>query len=340
MHDVAALAGVSLKTVSRVVNGEAGVSTELTDRVNRAAAQLDFRPNLAASSLRRADGKTDTIGLLLEDVANPFSSAVHRAIEDAARRRGVLVLASSLDEDAERERLLTRAFVSRRVDGLIIVPAGPDQSYLLSERRAGLALVFIDRPPGFLDADAVLAANREGARTGVRHLLEHGHRRVAFLGDMRSISTARDRFVGYGDALRGAGIALDASLVRHEIRSIEQADAVTRELLMGEPGLAPTALFTSQNLITIGAIKALRDLGRQHTVALVGFDDVLLGEFLEPGLTVVAGDPMAVGEAASDLLFRRLDGDTSPTQRRIIPTRLIVRGSGEIPPPAAVGQRP
>ena len=167
MHDVAALAGVSLKTVSRVVNGEPGVSADLVARVNRAAAQLDYRPNLAASSLRRTDGKTATIGLLLEDVANPFSSAVHRAIEDAARRRGVAVFASSLDEDPERERQLTRAFVSRRVDGLIIVPAGPDQSYLLSDRRAGLALVFIDRPPAFLDADTVLAANRDGARTGV-----------------------------------------------------------------------------------------------------------------------------------------------------------------------------
>jgi LacI family transcriptional regulator len=333
MHDVAALAGVSLKTVSRVVNGEPGVSGDLVVRVNRAVTQLDYRPNLGASSLRRTSGKTNTIGLLLEDVANPFSSAVHRAVEDAARRRGVAVIASSLDEDPERERQLTRAFVSRRVDGLIIVPAGPDQSYLLSERNAGLALVFIDRPPSFLDADAVLAANREGARAGVRHLVEGGHRRVAYLGDLQSISTARERYAGYRAALRDAGVGPDESLVQHGIRSIEAAELATRALLASGSGPVPTALFTSQNLITIGAIKALRGLRQQHSVALVGFDEVLLGDLLEPGLTVVAQDPVAIGEAASELLFRRLDGDTGPTQVRVIPTRLIARGSGEIAPP-------
>ena len=182
MHDVAALAKVSLKTVSRVVNQEPGVSRDLVLRVNQAAAQLDYRPNLAASSLRRTDGRTATIGLLLEDVGNPFSSTMHRAIEDAARARGVAVFASSLDEDPQREHQLIRAFVSRRVDGLVIAPAAADHSYLVNERRAGLALVFIDRPPSFLDGDTVLAANTEGARYGVRHLLEHGHRRVAFLG--------------------------------------------------------------------------------------------------------------------------------------------------------------
>jgi len=340
MHDVAALAGVSLKTVSRVVNQEPGVSRDRVLRVDRAAAQLDYRPNLAASSLRRANGRTATIGLLLEDVANPFSSSVHRAIEDAARQRGVAVLASSLDEDPDRERQLTRALVSRRVDGLIIVPAGPDQSYLLSERRAGLALVFVDRPPSFLEADTVLAANREGARTGVRHLLERGHRRVAYLGDLLSISTARDRFAGYQEALRDAAVAEDERLIRHELHSVEAAEVATRELLSREPGVAPTALFTSQNLVTIGAIKALRGMGRQRSVALLGFDELILGDLLEPGLTVVAQDPVAIGAAASELLFRRLDGDGSPTQLRVIPTRLIIRGSGEIAPTVPLVQGP
>ena len=238
MHDVAALAKVSLKTVSRVVNQEPGVSPDLVLRVNQAAAQLDYRPNLAASSLRRTDGRTATIGLLLEDVGNPFSSAVHRAIENAARARGVAVFASSLDEDPEREHQLIRAFVSRRVDGLVIVPAAVDHSYLVNERRAGLALVFIDRPPSFLDADTVLAANGEGARDGVRHLLEQGHRRVAFLGDMRSISTARERFAGYRDALRDASIVEDARLVRHGLRSMEAAVAAVTGAAVGSAGSA------------------------------------------------------------------------------------------------------
>ncbi len=333
MHDVAALAKVSLKTVSRVVNQEPGVSPDLVLRVNQAAAQLDYRPNLAASSLRRTDGRTATIGLLLEDVGNPFSSTVHRAIEDAARARGVAVFAASLDEDPERERQLIRAFVSRRVDGLVIAPAASDHSHLVNERRAGLALVFIDRPPSFLDADTVLAANREGSRAGVQHLLAQGHRRVAYLGDMRSISTAWERFAGYRDALQEASIAEDERLIRHDLHSIEAAVANVRELLSGPAEDAPTALFASQNLVTVGALRALRSLGLQQKVALVGFDEVMLGDLVEPGLTVVAQDPNAMGAAASELLFRRMDGDTSPTQVRVIPTRLIARGSGEIAPP-------
>ena len=165
IRDVAALAGVSLKTVSRVINGESGVSAELTARVRDAAERLDFRPNLGARSLRRSDGKTATIGLLLEDVSNPFSAAIHRAIENVARSRGVAVFTASVDEDPERERALVRALVARRVDGLVMVPAGGDQSYLHNEVRAGLSLVFLDRPPAYLDGDVVLAATRTVPRT-------------------------------------------------------------------------------------------------------------------------------------------------------------------------------
>jgi LacI family transcriptional regulator len=338
MHDVAALARVSLKTVSRVVNQEAGVSPELVRRVNQAAAQLDYRPNLAARSLRQAGGRTASIGLLLENVSNPFSSSIHRAIEDAARARGVAVLASSLDEDPVREQELVRNFVSRRVDGLAIVPAAPDHSYLVSERRAGLALVFVDRPPGYLDADTVLAANRQGARDGVRHLVAQGHRRIAFLGDMRSISTARDRSAGYRDALEEASIPYDERLVRSDLHSIEAAMDAVQELLARPSDAAPTALFGSQNLVTVGALRALRGLGLQQQVALVGFDDLMLGDLLQPGLTAVAQDPTAMGTAAAELLFRRMDGDGGATQLVVIPTRLIERGSGEIAPRHAGGR--
>ncbi len=332
MQDVAALAGVSLKTVSRVVNGEPGVSADLVGRVGKATHQLDYQHNLAASSLRRSDRKTATIGLLLEDVANPFSSAIHRAIEDASHDRGIAVLAASLDEDPERERRLVAAFVSRRVDGLILAPAGTDQGYLLNERRAGMSLVFIDRPPSFLDADSVLTANEEGAYEGVRHMLRRGHARLAYLGDLGRIATARERYAGYQRALQEAGVAVDDRLVRQDLHSATAAEAAVLELLAMPAGVAPTALFTSQNMVTIGAIMALRRLGWQHRVALVGFDDVLLADLLEPGLTVIAQDPAAIGAAASELLFRRIDGDDAPSQRRKIPARLVARGSGEIAP--------
>ncbi|TMG70915.1 MAG: LacI family transcriptional regulator [Chloroflexi bacterium] len=330
MRDVAALAKVSIKTVSRVVNGEPGVSPALARRVLAASERLDYRHNMTASSLRRSDGRSATIGVVLEDVANPFASALHRSIEDVAVKRGVLVLAGSSDEDGERERRLVSAFASRRVDGLIIQPSSHDHSYLLTERRAGTAMVFVDRPPAFLDADTVLTDNTAGVKRGVRHLVEHGHRRIGYLGDMRTIATAADRHQGYVEELAEHEIKLDERLVRLDLRGIEKAEAATTELLTGpEP---PTALFTGQNLITIGAFRALRRLGLHRKVALIGFDDILLADLLEPGITVIAQDPAAIGRTAADVLFRRLDGDRSASEQHIVLTRMITRGSGEIRP--------
>lgn len=334
MREVAALAGVSLKTVSRVVNGEGGVSPDLQERVEQAARRLDYLPNLGASSLRRTDGKTRTIGLVLENVGNPFSSALHRAVEDVARRRGVVAFAGSVEEDHERERALVAAFVARRVDGLVVVPTGADQSYLLPERRAGTGLVFVDRPPMLLDADVVLSDNAGGAADGVRHLLGRGHRRIAFLGDLTTIWTAAERYAGYARALERAGLAVDPALVRVDLTSTAHAQAALVELMRGEH--PPTAVFASQNLITIGAVRALRQLGLQHDVALVGFDDLVLAELLDPAVTLVVQDVTRMGEIAAALLFRRLDatgGDAArPTERHVLPARLVVRGSGEISP--------
>ncbi|MGZ4169357.1 MAG: LacI family DNA-binding transcriptional regulator [Solirubrobacteraceae bacterium] len=330
MKEVAALAGVSLKTVSRVINGEPSVAPELVARVNRAAAALDYRPNLTARSLRSSDGRTLTIGVVLEDVANPFSSALHRAVEDLARSRGVAVFGGSVDEDPSRERALTSALISRRVDGLIIMPTGDDQSYLVNEQRAGLNLVFVDRPPRLLRADTVLSDNVGGARDAVAHLLAHGHRRIAFVGDLEEISTATERFAGYRQALTEAGIALERGLVVFGVRGPDAGEAAVRDLLAGP---RPTAIFTAQNLITIGAVRGLRDLGLRHEIALVGFDDFALSDLLEPPVTIVAQDPAAIGAAACQRLFERMDGDAGSPRAVTIPTQLLARGSGEIPPP-------
>jgi LacI family transcriptional regulator len=330
MRDVAALSGVSIKTVSRVVNGEASVASDLAARVTRAAQQLNYRHNLTASSLRSGGG-TKTVGVLMEDVGNPFSAILHRAIEDVASRRGVAVLAASLDEDPEREERLALALISRRVDGLIIVPAADDQSYLLDERRAGTAMVFVDRPPSLLDADCVLADNRGGTRAGVRHLAKQGHRRIAFLGDLRTIWTERERHLGYLETMKSHRIRVDPALVVHDLHTIEAAETAVHALL--ESANPPTAIFTSQNLITIGAIGALRAHGLQHAVALVGYDDFMLAALLDPGVTVVAQDPTEMGRIAAEALFGRIDGDDSKSARVVTDTRLIVRGSGEISPP-------
>jgi LacI family transcriptional regulator len=330
MREVAAAARVSIKTVSRVVNGEAGVTPRLAERVSAAVERVGYRRNLTASSLRRTDGRSSSIGVVLEDVSNPFSSALHRAIEDVAVERGFLVFAGSCDEDGERERRLVSAFASRRVDGLIVQPSGEDHSYLLAERKAGTAIVFVDRPPAFFDADTVLTDNAAGVRRGVQHLVANGHRRIGYLGDLHTIATAAERCRGYLEEMAAQRIDVDDRLVRLDLRGIEKAEAATTELLgSAEP---PTALFAGQNMITIGAFRVLRRLGLHRRIALIGFDDILLADLLEPGITVIAQDPALIGRTAAEVLFRRLDGDRSPSEHLIVPTRMITRGSGEIPP--------
>jgi LacI family transcriptional regulator, galactose operon repressor len=329
MLDVAALAGVALKTVSRVVNSEPGVSPELEAKVRRAIEQLNYRRDANAATLRRLGGKTHTIGLVLEDVANPFSSELHRAVEDAARERGVLVFAGSCDEDADRERDLIGSFRERRVDGIIVVPASQDHTYLHEERRAGTALVFVDRPASHLDADSVVSDNFGGAVQAVSHLLEGGHRRIGFLGDLLSISTAKERLRGYMRTLEGAGIRVDDDLIRTELRDPDAAARAIDEMLaLPEP---PTAFFTGQNLLTIGGVHALRRAGRERELALIGFDDISMADMVDPAISVVAQDPQALGRASADQLFRRLDGDRTPAVHQVIPVTLIARGSGEIP---------
>ena len=211
-----------------------------------------------------------------------------------------------------------------------MVPSGSDQSYLVSEQRAGMPIVFVDRPPTHLDADVVLSANREGASTGVAHLIGHGHRRIAFLGDLTSIRTAQERFAGYAAALTGAALPIDDRLVVHDLHSSELAMAATIGLL--DRPAPPTAIFAGQNLITIGVLRALRARAAERRVALVGFDDVPLADLLVPGVTVVAQDPARIGRLAATTLFMRIGGDRSPTERQVVETMLTVRGSGEIAP--------
>ena len=321
MNDVARTAGVSLKTVSRVVNGETTVAPDLAARVRAAVTSLGYRPHLGATMLRRNDRRTKTIGVLLEDVSNPFSAAVHRAVEDEARRRGIYVLTGSLEEDPQRERDLAGAFAQRQADGLIIAPTAADQVYLVALGR--MPVVFVDRRGSGVAADTVVATNVAGAAGAVRHLIAQGHRRIAFLGDLRRLPTARDRYRGYLRALGGR-----PGPVVHDLHDPTTAERVAMGVLRGPD--PPTAIFAAQNLITIGVVRALHRIGRQHSVALVGFDDFMLADLLDPAVTVVAQDPARMGRAAAGALFERIDGYDGPPREIRIPTTLIPRGSGEI----------
>jgi LacI family transcriptional regulator len=325
MVDVAASAKVSLKTVSRVVNHESGVNAKTAVRVSRAIADLGFVRNEGASSLRRGH-TTASLGLVLEDVADPFYAALSRAVEEVARLRHYLVLAGSSDEDPARERALSLAFCARRVDGLIVVPTRADHGYLAPELAAGVRAVFVDRPAVGLAADEVLVDNAGGARAAVEHLQAHGHRRVAFVGDSPDIYTAAERLRGFGEGLGGQ---LDPRLVAmgpHDEASVRAALERFRALTP-----AVTAVVTGNNRMTVHLLRSLRAFPCWRP-ALVCFDDVELGDLLVPGLTVVEQSPSQLGLHAANLLFARLAGDRSPPRRVVLPTRLVARGSGEVRP--------
>lgn len=332
MKDVAAQAGVGLKTVSRVVNAEAGVTPETAQRVQEAIDRLGFRRNDSARILRKR--RTSSIGLILEDIGDPFYSAVSRAVEEIARGHDTLMFTGSSAENPGREQELTLAFCARRVDGLIIVPAPGDHRYLEPEQRAGIAMVFIDRPPVGLEADTVLTDNRQGARDAVAHLQSFGHRRIAFVGDAPHIHTAAERLIGYRAAMEEGGCPVDEAWISMGTTGPDRVRAEVERVLSGPN--APTAVFLGNNRVTAAALSVL--VGRQARgaapVAYIAFDDMEFVDLLTPGLTVVAQDQSGIGRTAADLLFRRLDGDTGPVRHVELPAHLIPRGSGEVPPPA------
>ncbi|MGW2718316.1 LacI family DNA-binding transcriptional regulator [Streptomyces sp. NPDC001492] len=331
LADVAREVGVSAKTVSRVLNEDGPVSPRTREQVLAAVAELGFQPNLMARNIR-VGGPDTTIGLVIPDLANPFFGAVARAIEDTVGERGLTLLMGSSADDPGRERALTDKFLARRVSILMIVPSvGADHSHLKSHRAAGLPVVFLDRPGVGLSTDSIVSSNRAGTRDGVAHLIAHGHRRIGFIGDLPlKLYTRRERLAGYRTALQDAGLVYDRSLVTNAHDQPAAAAATAQLLALPDP---PTALFAGNNMVALGMVAELARSGRKN-VAVVAFDDVPLAEALEPALTVVAQDPEEIGRSAAGIALARLDGDRSRARTVTVPTRLIVRGSGERPAPA------
>ncbi len=320
LHDVAAKAGVSIKTVSRVVNAEPFVSDETAAKVNKAIKELGYQQDMIASSLKR-ERQSATIGLVVADVANPFYSQVTRTIESQALRAGHLLITVSSDEDPKRERDVIDRLIQRRVDGLILASARRDHRFLKRETELFTSIVFLDRPPVRLAADAVLLDNYRGARMAVDHLLAAGHRRIAFLSDPpREMYTAAERYRGYREALADAGVDVDERFVADRLHARgSAAEHVTSFLAQPDP---PTAFFATNNRTAVGAANALAG---QPEVGLVGFDDIELAEALRRPVTVISYDLQQLAKTAADLLFERLDGYEGKPRLVTIPTKLIVR---------------
>jgi len=329
MRDVAALAGVSLKTVSRVVNDEPNVTDATRAQVQRAIDALRYLPDATAANLAHAGRATHTIALLLSAVDNPFAACILRGVEAAARERHVAVFAASTEELPDVEETLVKAFASRNVDGFLITPTACDHRRIAELLGTRWPVVYLDRVPSGITADTITSNNVASATAATQHLIDAGHRRIGLLTDRLSIGTARDRRQGYEDALRQAGLELDETLIQTDVATVDDAVCAGRRLFAADN--PPTAVFASRNAATIGMVRVLKQLGLSHQVGLISIDDIELSDLLDPPLTVVSQDPEGMGRLAAQRLFARLDGDDTPPVHLIIPTTLLARGSGEIP---------
>src|SRR3954454_25354884 len=325
LTEVAALAGVSLKTASRALNREPNVAPATGRRVHEAADLLGYRLNGIARELRR--GATSAlVGLISGDLKNPFYSAVASGIERELRQHGLQLVTANNDEDAELERELVDAFLERRVRALIVVPSGERHDYLAIEGNRGGPFVFLDRPADALAADAVLIDNAGGAHAAAEHLLARRHRRIALIADLARMAPQRGRMDGFVTAMGAAGNDEWRPYLRTDVHDVTRAEQTVHDLLELDP--APTALFTTNNRLTTGALRALRE--HPDPPAQIGFDDFDLADVI--GTRLVAHDSIAMGREAARLAYQRISGDRRPAQTVIIPTSVIARGSGERPP--------
>jgi LacI family transcriptional regulator len=326
MIDVARRAGVSIATVSAFLNGTSNVSAELTQRIEAAIAEIGYERNAAARSLKT--GATHTIGLTVADIRNPFFTDVVAAIQAVLNRAGFAVMLCSSDEDPARQDEQVRLLLERMVDGLIISPVGDDEVTRRLVKSTRKPVVLIDRMIEDLSIDAVLLDNVAAVSGAIDYLVALGHRRIGFISGTASSTTGHGRLAGYRRALAGAGIAFDAGLVRSG--SFREADGYRATMELMTLPVRPTALFSSNNLMVIGAMRAVHDLGLAcpRDVSVASMDDFAWSDVFAPRLTTVAQPVEAIGEQAARLLLDRLGGRaTSEPKTLMLKGRLIVRDS-------------
>ncbi|MCA0320290.1 MAG: LacI family transcriptional regulator [Proteobacteria bacterium] len=335
IRDVARLANVSMATVSNALNSADRVSEELRARVQAAVDKLGYAPHPAARSLRKRT--SGLLGLVVGDITNPFFSDLFAAVEDAAAARGHLVLLCNSSEKVEREEAHLKMLRSQRIDGLILAPTGAvsmNRAALLAQLE--VPVVLVDRAMDGLGYDAVVLDNRRAAFEATSHLVAAGHRRIALINGPDVVRTAADRLAGYREALLAAGIAFDPGLVRDA--GFQEAPACRAAVDLLRADVPPTAIFATNNLMTLGTIRALADLGLKcpEDVSIVGIDDLPWADSVSPRLTAVAQPVRAIGETALNILLDRVTGSRlGPGTVTVMAPRLIIRRSCGTPSPTA-----
>ena len=319
MRDVAARAGVSAKTVSRVFNDDPHVLPETRAHVEQIMRELNYVPNILATTFR--SGKSSAIGVAVPDIVDPFFAAIARSVDDVARQRGVATLLTNLGDDPARERDVLESLLSRRLAGLILAPIGIDHSWL-KRWQDSTPVVFVDRAPIGLSADTFTDNDEAGGYLATKHLIEHGHRRIAYVGDRFHLSTEVNRVAGYRRALAEAGIEPDDGLVAAYVKDRASTEAAVARLL-GLPD-RPTAIFSANAHSSMLLLRVLPE----GEVAMVGFGDFPMADLLRPSLTVVDQDPDQIGLSAAKRVFERVDHPKRRLKRtNILDVTLIERES-------------
>lgn len=329
LREIADRAGVSVGTVSNVINGTAAVSAERRERVLAAIRELDYQPNHVARSLKLK--KTRMLGMVISDITNPFFPQLVRGAEDAALKNSYLLITFNTDDNVEREKRVLSVLRQRRVDGvlLVVAPNAGDDGHIRGILDSGMPIVCLDRLPAGIEVDSVSVDNVAGARDCVRHLISMGHRRIAILTGPKAVQTAAERLQGYQEALIQAGIAADPGLVLEGDFRSESGYRLGRALLAGSD--RPTAVFVCNNMMALGLLRALAELGLNcpRDVAVASFDDFPLAEALQPRMTAVAQPAYSIGYRGAELLIARIEGrPAEPRPSRIrLATQLLVRES-------------
>jgi len=323
MNDVARVAGVALKTVSRFVNGETNINPELAERIAAAIVELGYRRNLAAASIRPG-WTSKMLGLVISDLSNPYYSTLTQSIEQTARSQGYLLISSSSEENGETFDRVVERLMEQRVDGLIVVPPkNPARPW--SEVVPPIPpLVILDRPTDASapTSDTILADNSGGAEQAVRALIDAAARRIAFVGDSLELYTMSERYAGYRSALEAATLPLDTSLVASDAHSYEDAAAAVGRLI---ESAKPDAIFAANNRAAIGALLAFRERGRR--LPLIAFDDFEAARLADPAVSVVTQSIQEMGRLAAERAIARATGENLPGTTTVLPTTLVLRGS-------------
>ena len=324
IKDVAKMAGVSVATVSHVINKTRYVSDELTARVLKAIEETDYHPNVMAGSLRGK--KTRTVGLIVPDNANPLYAELAKSIEERLFQRDITLMLCNTEHQFAREQESIDALRSKMVDGLIIIPATSDAAHINRLVASGLPVVVLDRPVSGLEADQILIDHYQGAYIAVEHLAVNGKKRIAYLDKKYDLLSTTERLRGFKDALAAHGLSFEDALHATCGVSLEDGRRAMEKLITSSE--APDGVICFDDTIAMGALRAVHDRGLliPRDVAIIGFDDMPLCAHTVPRLTTVAYPRVRMAEAACEALLKRIDGEASPeTLRTVLPVHLVVR---------------